>query len=90
MTLAYAAHTATTLLPVLYYLLTDTATSPPLDSLELATLLASYVPFLLIPLGMLVDATVKVNRLLKRAERVEVLEQAESREVESIQAKKRK
>lgn len=113
LTLLYAAHTATTLLPVLYYILThnkhlSTLPAPvkssifaktpvlgdhlaaPLTEFEIVSLLASYVPFLLIPVGMMLDMVHKLNGLMKVAERVKVLERAEAVEVEDIRVKKRK
>jgi hypothetical protein len=65
--LAYGASTATTLVPTLNALLTDTST-PPLSTMELANLLGSYIPFLLFPLGMALDMGVKLIKLVQVAE----------------------
>lgn len=66
--LFYGASTATTVVPCLYYLFTDTASIPPLTTPQIANLAATYIPFLLLPLGMAVDMGMKVVRMIDVAE----------------------
>ncbi|KAL0247573.1 hypothetical protein I308_103645 [Cryptococcus tetragattii IND107] len=65
--LAYGASTATTLLPCLHTILTTKAT-PPHSTAEIANLLAEYVPFLLLPLGMAVDMSWRIIKIISAAE----------------------
>lgn len=65
---AYGAATATTLLPVLNAVLTDN-TVPALTSMEIGMLLSSYVPFLLLPLGMSVDFGLRLVKIVGDKER---------------------
>lgn len=66
--LAYGASTATTLLPVLNAVLTDPYSKPPLTTTELGILLSSYVPFLVIPLGMAVDMGLRLWSIVGEAQ----------------------
>ncbi|OWZ40959.1 hypothetical protein LQV05_004788 [Cryptococcus neoformans] len=65
--LAYGASTATTLLPCLHTIFTTQAT-PPHTTAEIANLLAEYVPFLLLPLGMAVDMSWRIVKIINAAE----------------------
>lgn len=72
---AYAASTATTLLPCLAIILTTAITSPDtltakvhsVTSSQRALLLASYIPFLVIPLMMAVDMGLRMLRIIQVA-----------------------
>lgn len=61
--MAYGASTATTLLPVLNAVLTDTETKPALNASELGMLLSSYVPFLVVPLAIAVDMAWRLTKI---------------------------
>ncbi|KAI0076612.1 hypothetical protein K474DRAFT_1691295 [Panus rudis PR-1116 ss-1] len=71
--LIYAASTTTTLLPCLAILLATPTTSPETVAAKIISvtaeqrllLLSSYVPFLIIPLTMLVDMSSRVFRLMQ-------------------------
>ncbi|ORX39019.1 transmembrane protein 6/97 [Kockovaella imperatae] len=65
--LAYGASTATTLLPTLQALFTVPST-PPLSTLELANLLGCYVPYLLIPLGIAMDMSIRLHRIIAHSQ----------------------
>ncbi|ORY31410.1 transmembrane protein 6/97 [Naematelia encephala] len=69
--LAYAASTATTMLPTVQSLYTAPS-NPPLSSAELYNLFASYLPFLIVTLGMAVDMTVRLTHLVGDAQRNKV------------------
>jgi hypothetical protein len=64
--LAYGASTTTTLLPTLQYLLNPSIVSPPLTTSELAALLSSYTPFLLIPLTITLDMGFRLYAIIGR------------------------
>lgn len=66
--LAYGASTATTLVPVLNAVLTDPHSKPPLNGMELAMLLSSYIPFLVIPLGIAIDMGVRLCSIIGDAQ----------------------
>lgn len=66
--LFYGASTATTVVPCLYYLFTDTASVPPLTTPQVVNLAATYVPFLLLPLTMAVDMGFKIIKMIDIAE----------------------
>ena len=66
--MAYGASTATTLLPVLNAVLAGSEPQPPLNGTELAMLLSSYVPFLVIPLGMALDMGLRLVRIVAQAD----------------------
>lgn len=70
--LAYGASTATTLVPTLQALFTIPP-SPPLSNLELVNLLASYIPFLLFPLGIAVDMGWRIGKILARDQERKVI-----------------
>ena len=65
--LFYGASTSTTLVPTLYYALTEQA-NPKYTTLEFGNILATYIPFLLIPLGMALDMGVKLAKMVQIAE----------------------
>lgn len=69
----YGASTATTLLPVLHAVLTDKTSKPPLNALELSVLLSSYIPFLVIPLGMALDLGLRLACMAGRVQKEEHL-----------------
>jgi hypothetical protein len=64
--IAYGASTATTLLPCLSALFDPKIVSPRFTNAEFASLLASYIPFLLIPLGIAVDMSLRIVKVLGR------------------------
>lgn len=66
--LSYGASTTTTLLPTLQYLLNPTIVSPPLTTSELAALLSSYIPFLLIPLTITIDMGWRLHTIVGQAQ----------------------
>lgn len=77
--LIYGASTATTLLPCLAVILATPATSATniqekvvsLSAEQRGLLLASYVPFLVIPLMMTVDMALRISKLVRAGIRAE-------------------
>ena len=57
--LLYGAHTATTTLPVIWYLV-HYPVKPAFTTSELGTMLASYLPFLVIPSIMVLDMGARI------------------------------
>ncbi|EIN09658.1 hypothetical protein PUNSTDRAFT_113088 [Punctularia strigosozonata HHB-11173 SS5] len=77
--LVYAASTSTTVLPCLAVILATPSTSPETLSAKLssvspeqrALLLASYIPFFLIPLLMTLDMALRLSSLVQKAVQAE-------------------
>jgi hypothetical protein len=77
--LVYAASTTTTVLPCLSVILATPLTSPDTISAKLASispeqrvlLLASYVPFFVIPLLMTIDMAFRLSGLVQKAIRAD-------------------
>jgi len=62
--LAYAASTATTTLPCVFFILKSAA---QVSSAQQAMLLSSYIPFFLIPFGMAVDMAIRLHKIVASA-----------------------
>ncbi|KAI0796051.1 transmembrane protein 6/97 [Abortiporus biennis] len=77
--LAYGASTSTTLLPCLsIFFSTPTTTAETLKqgviaitSFQRMLLFASYVPFLLVPLGMTIDMALRLEKLARKGKEIE-------------------
>ncbi|KAJ3824134.1 transmembrane protein 6/97 [Lentinula raphanica] len=61
--IAYGASTATTTLPCIFYILKEYSESR-ITSTQLLILLASYIPFLVVPLVMAIDIGFRVYRIV--------------------------
>ncbi|KAJ3776364.1 hypothetical protein FB446DRAFT_307156 [Lentinula raphanica] len=61
--IAYGASTATTTLPCIFYILKEYSESR-ITSTQLLILLASYIPFLVVPLVMAIDVGFRVYRIV--------------------------
>lgn len=85
--LFYATTTTTTVIPTLYYLLTErNRLTPPLSTSEVASLLGSYLPFLIIPGVMIVDMFNKLGEVIRVAERAEIAEGVDVARYEDVGA----
>ncbi|EIW67144.1 hypothetical protein M231_07109 [Tremella mesenterica] len=65
--LAYGASTSTTLIPALSAILTYPV-QPPLTKGEIGTLLASYLPILILPTILVIDMSIRILGIIKVAE----------------------
>ena len=64
---AYGASTATSVVPTLFAIV-HTKVVPPLSTGEIAILLSSYIPFLLIPSAIMVDMGIRLLKIINGAQ----------------------